>query len=71
MGYRIFIARGWACSHRGAAAVEYKPGEYTVPEEMPEHLAQRCLREGRGRIATDVKGPAPFNKARPRAAATK
>ena len=54
----------------GGPEVKYPPGVYSVPEEMPPHLAERCLRSGRGQLVQEpahVKAPAPENKMRGRA----
>jgi hypothetical protein len=68
MAYRISIGpRAWGCSHRGAPAVHFEPGTYEVPTEIPDHLAARCLREGRGKMVVEPdplpKKRAPRNKA--------
>lgn len=64
MGYKIRISREWSCSHRGAQAVAFAPGEYHIPDEMSDFLAQRCLREGRGIVIDNDEGADPLAKKR-------
>jgi hypothetical protein len=70
MKYKIKITgRDWAsCSSVGGPIVTFKPGVYSVPDQMSEFLAQRCVRSGRGHIEEDapkqkMRGRAPENKA--------
>lgn len=55
MTYKIRISRQWECSPRGGALVTFSAGEYRVPDEMSDYLAQRCLRSGLGKIVEDVE----------------
>jgi hypothetical protein len=69
---KIKLNREWGCSPLGGAAVSFAPGTYSVPEQMSDFLADRCLRSGRGQLVNDEqepqrqksKGRAPENKLR-------
>ena len=73
MGYRIRISREWGCSPLGGQAVTFAAGEYHVPDEISDFLAQRCLRSGRAILLdddADIEPPrkvAPTNKMRGKA----
>lgn len=64
MPYKIRLDREWACSPLGASEIKFSAGTYSVPDEMSEYLADRCLRSGRGHIADDE----PIQQARKRGA---
>lgn len=50
MTYKINIARTFTVSHMGGPALEFGPGILTVPDDMPQHLAERALRAGRATL---------------------
>ncbi|HLF12789.1 MAG TPA: hypothetical protein VJA26_16415 [Gammaproteobacteria bacterium] len=64
MAYKIKLSRLWECSPRGDVLVSFSAGEYVVPDDMSDYLAQRCLRSGIGKIIDDE----PEQNKQPRAA---
>lgn len=74
MTYKIRVSREWGCSPLGGPAVSFPAGEYAVPEQMSDYLAQRCIRSGigtlveppgnDGREVFHPKKRAPHNKAK-------
>lgn len=70
MTYRIKISREWSCFPRGGPEAKFAAGCYTVPDQISDYLAQRCLHSGIGKLLEHeehVKRPAPQNKMRGRA----
>lgn len=70
MSRKIKLNREWGCTPLGGAPVSFAAGVYSVPEQMSDFLADRCLRAGRGHLVNDdepivkSKGRAPENKLR-------
>ncbi len=55
-----FAERNW----RPDAATLISAGDYRIPEDMPEELAQRALSEGVAELLSDEAAPQPTPKAR-------
>lgn len=55
LSYKIRISRQWECSPRGGALVTFSAGDYLVPDDISDYLAQRCLRSGLGKLVEDAK----------------
>ncbi len=53
MTRKIKLNREWGCTPLGGAPVSFAPGVYSVPEQMSDFLADRCLRSGRGQLVND------------------
>lgn len=64
MSRKIRLNREWGCTPLGGAPVSFAPGVYSVPEQMSDFLADRCLRSGRGHLVNDESRPAVKNKGR-------
>ena len=66
MVVRIARSEGWETSPRGVHYF-FPQGDYTVPDQMPDDIARRCLNSGIG-IEVRTKATKPQNKAngRPR-----
>lgn len=50
MTHRLIVPKFWKYRHRKHGMQELPPGEYSVPDQIPMDVADRCVNEGMGTL---------------------